>query len=120
MQVVSCAFNGQVGALVWIPGSPGIAPGFAFGCADGSIHVYQRIEAAVGDHVIIIDWFWLMFVFQTQYQYLTEELVHNGPILDLKFDAKFGRLASVGSGFVQVSQLLVTDGGEHIFRFCTW
>jgi hypothetical protein len=39
--------------------------------------------------------------------------VHDGPVLDLKYDAHFGRLASVGNGFPQVSELLTTDGGEH-------
>ena len=51
VQVVSCAFHSPVGALVWIPEQPGLVPGFAFGCANGSIHVYQRLESSVGDHV---------------------------------------------------------------------
>ena len=54
----------------------------------------------------------LTFIIESNYQYLTQELVHNGPILDLKFDPQFGRLASVGSGFPQVSQLRTTEGGE--------
>ena len=40
VQVIQCAFHGPIGALVWIPELPGLVPGFAFGCADGSIHVY--------------------------------------------------------------------------------
>ena len=40
VQVVSCAFHGPVGVLVWIPEQPGLVPGFAFSCADGSIHIY--------------------------------------------------------------------------------
>jgi hypothetical protein len=31
VQVLSCAFNGLVGALVLTPKTPGLAPGFAFG-----------------------------------------------------------------------------------------
>jgi hypothetical protein len=54
----------------------------------------------------------LKLVVQSQYQYLTQELVHDGPVLDLKFDAQFVRLASVGNGFPQVSQLLSTEGDE--------
>jgi WD40 repeat protein len=50
VQVISCAFHGPIGALAWIPGLPGLAPGFAFGCADGSIHVYQRLESSVCKH----------------------------------------------------------------------
>jgi hypothetical protein len=48
---------------------------------------------------------------------LTQELVHGGPVLDLKFDAQFVRLASVGNGFPQVSQLLSTEGGELLKTF---
>jgi hypothetical protein len=51
VQVLSCAFSGPVGALVWIPETPGLAPGFAFGCADGSIHIYRRVEASVRDYI---------------------------------------------------------------------
>jgi len=50
VQVISCAFNGPIGALVWIPELPGLAPGFAFGCANGSIHVYQHVESSVCEH----------------------------------------------------------------------
>jgi hypothetical protein len=32
--------------------------------------------------------------------------------MDIKFDPKFGRLASVGTGFPQVSELLANDGSE--------
>ena len=50
VQIVSCAFHGPVGTLVWIPEQPGLVPGFAFGCADGSIHIYQHLESSVSDH----------------------------------------------------------------------
>jgi hypothetical protein len=33
--------------------------------------------------------------------------------MDLKFDAQFGWLASVGNGFAPVSQLETTDGSEY-------
>jgi hypothetical protein len=36
--------------------------------------------------------------------------------MDIKFDPKFGRLASVGNGFAQVSEMLTTDGSEQIFN----
>jgi hypothetical protein len=32
--------------------------------------------------------------------------------MDIKFDPKFSRLASVGTGFVQVSELLTSDGSK--------
>jgi hypothetical protein len=53
------------------------------------------------------------YVVKHNYQYFMQELVHKGPVIDLKFDPHFGRVASVGNGFPQVSQLLTTDDGEH-------
>jgi WD40 repeat protein len=117
VQVVSCAFHGPVGALVWIPEQPGLVLGFAFGCANGSIHIYQRCESSVCDHATLISGSELTPIFQSNYQYFTQGSVHNGPIMDLKFDAQFGRLASVSNGFLQVSQLLTTGNGEHFFSF---
>jgi hypothetical protein len=49
MQVISVAFYGPVGALAWIIYQPGMSPGFAFGCADGSIHVFQFHGSSVRD-----------------------------------------------------------------------
>jgi len=114
MQIISTPFHGPIGAVVWIPHNPGISSGFAFGCADGSIHVYQLPESSV--RALSTDTSRMTQssgnCFQSSYQYFAQELVHNGPIMDIKFDPKFGRLASVGSGFPQVSQLLTTDGSE--------
>ena len=109
LQVVTCRFHGPVGALVWILEQPSLMPGFAFSCADGSIHLYRHIELSVYEHVILIDDFPDIY----NYQYFMQELVHNGPVIDLKFDPHFGRLASVGNEFAQVSQLLTTDDSEH-------
>lgn len=113
VQVIRCAFHGPIGALAWIPQKSGLALEFAFGCADGSIHLYQRVGSSVCDRILLIDNSYLTFVFQTTYQYVTQEQVHDGPVLDLKYDERFGRLASVGNGFPQVSELLNTNGGKH-------
>jgi hypothetical protein len=51
--------------------------------------------------------------FQSHYQYFVQGLVHNSPVMDIKFDTKFGRLTGVGNGFPQVSELSTDgDGGE--------
>jgi hypothetical protein len=47
LQVVACPFHGPVEALVWILEQPGLMPGFAFGCADDSIHLYHCVELYV-------------------------------------------------------------------------
>ena len=55
VQVICCVFHGPIGALAWIPSKHDLAPGFAFGCADGSIHLYQRVESSVCDHILLIN-----------------------------------------------------------------
>jgi hypothetical protein len=55
VEVICCAFHGPVGPLAWIPQKSGLVLGFAFGCADGSIHLYQLVESLVCDHVLLID-----------------------------------------------------------------
>ena len=53
---------------------------------------------------------------QYNYQYFMQELVHDGQVMDLKFNAQFGWLASVSNGSPQVSQLLNTAGGGYHFN----
>ena len=53
MQVISCAFNGAVGAAVWFPSTLALRHGFAFGCANGSVHIYISDEATVREDLII-------------------------------------------------------------------
>jgi len=49
MQVISTVFHGPIGALVWVPQQPGMSLGFAFGCTNDSIHVYQFHQSLVCD-----------------------------------------------------------------------
>ena len=48
--------------------------------------------------------------------YLIQDNVHEGPVLDLKFDPHFGRLASVsghiGQSYPQVVEIKASDSGE--------
>jgi WD40 repeat protein len=46
VQIVSCAFHGPIGAVAWI-NTDGKCSGFVFGCADGSLHLYQRTDRNV-------------------------------------------------------------------------
>ena len=46
-QVVSTPFSGPVTCLVWIPSPEDMVAHFAFGCADGSIHIYQHPDSLV-------------------------------------------------------------------------
>ena len=117
MQVISCLFHGPIESLVWITQRPGLSPGFAFGCADGSVHIYQCPESSVHDDALTIDNYWItcegLFVFwQSTYQYFAQTVVYDSPVLDIEFDVKFGRLASVSNRFAQVSQLWTANGSE--------
>lgn len=47
MQTIRCPFFGAISAIVWLPAMPGLGHGFAFGCADGSIHIYTRDDTIV-------------------------------------------------------------------------
>jgi hypothetical protein len=42
LQDISCPFNGPITVAAWLPTVQGSATVFAFGCADGSIHVYVQ------------------------------------------------------------------------------
>ena len=47
MQTIRCPFFGAISAIVWLPAMPGLGHGFAFGGADGSIHIYTRDDTIV-------------------------------------------------------------------------
>ena len=59
---------------------------------------------------------WSIVIVQSQYTYLIQEDLHDGPVLDLKFDPHFGQLASVGGHpghlYPQVSQIMAANGGK--------
>ena len=121
MQAISCPFFGAVGAIVWLPSIPGLNHGFTFGCADGSIHIYTRNDTAVCHIRLPVSAKKLIIIVQSQYVYFVQEDIHDGPVLDLKFDPHFGRLASVGGhaghSYPQVSQITATNGGKCGFDF---
>ena len=41
-------------------------------------------------------------VSQHEYMYFMQEAAHQGPVIDLKYDSHFHRIASVGGGSAQV------------------
>ena len=54
----------------------------------------------------------LITIAQLQYQYFTQDVLHDGPVMDLKFDPQFCRLASVGGSSAQLCHIVTTDGRE--------
>ena len=48
LQAISCAFHGPISCIAWILGGESEAPSFVFGCADGSIQIYQRLSNTWG------------------------------------------------------------------------
>jgi len=47
MQQFFCYFNGYVALSVWVNFGEQNDIGFAFGCADGSLHIYQQDKQTV-------------------------------------------------------------------------
>ena len=71
-QAISCAFNGAVEAAVWFPSTLALRHGFAFGCADGSVHIYIPDKATVCEDPInynlrLIDITQLNILFKTSF-----------------------------------------------------
>ena len=86
MQAISCPFFGTVSAIIWLPGISGLNHRFAFGCADGSIHIYMRDDTAVCHIQLPVCAKKLIIIVQSQYVYFVQEDIHDGPVFDLKFD----------------------------------
>ena len=57
-----------------------------------------------------------LIIIQSQYVYLIQDVVHEGPVLDLKFDLHFSQLASVsghtGQSHPQVVEIKTSDGSK--------
>lgn len=49
-QTISNIFCGSIGAISWIELENTAIKAFAFGCADGSIHIYRRKPSQVSFH----------------------------------------------------------------------
>ena len=47
-----------------------------------------------------------------QYKYFMQDILHDGSVMDLKFDPQFCQLASVGGSFAQLCHIVTTDGCE--------
>ena len=62
---------------------------------------------------------WSIIIVQLQYTYLIQENLHDGPVLDLKFEPHFGWLTSVdghpGHSCPQVSQIMAANGSKWWF-----
>ena len=88
--MISCAFNRAVGAAVWFPPTLGLRHGFAFGCADGSVHIYTSDKITIcHDPAILLECANLIIIAQLQYSYFIQDILHDGPIMALKCDPQF-------------------------------
>ncbi|KZT05326.1 WD40 repeat-like protein [Laetiporus sulphureus 93-53] len=87
VQEISCVFNGAVTAICWLDMDKGATIVFVFGCSDGNLQLYQRIEV------------------NTIFNFSSMTIAHKGMVEDLQFDCNFGRVASVRGGTAQVWKL---------------
>ncbi|OBZ68261.1 hypothetical protein A0H81_12041 [Grifola frondosa] len=79
LQEIHCTFNGPISAIAWL-GTSVTNNTFIFGCADGSLHLYQRSDCAAA------------FVFKSS------STAHEGIVEDIVYDPHHNRIASVGGG----------------------
>lgn len=100
LQAVTCVFNGPVTSVIWITPSNEDDQAFAFGCADGTIHIYSQPDADVS--VIPSSVSTLLILAQSNFIFASLTTAHKMSIEDLDFDGDHRRLASVGDGALQV------------------
>ncbi|KAI0948070.1 hypothetical protein AcW1_009672 [Taiwanofungus camphoratus] len=88
LQEIQCLFHEPISAIVWIElghGKNQLA--FVFGCADGTLHIYEHWDSAA------------------LFEFLSLTAAHNGAVEDVDFDSHYGRIASIGSGTTEVWKL---------------
>ncbi|TDL17607.1 WD40 repeat-like protein, partial [Rickenella mellea] len=88
LQNISRPFSGPISAICWITLGLDNDPGFVYGCADGSLHIYRRKE-------------------DSTFHFCSMTMAHNGSIEGVTFDPIHRRVASIGSGSPQVWTLSV-------------
>ncbi|KZP09271.1 WD40 repeat-like protein [Athelia psychrophila] len=80
IQDIDCAFNGHVSCLVWAD----TRELFAFGCADGSVHLYNWSEA------------------KGCFAYVMQDKTHNDAVQTIAYDPHHKRLAGISQSSLQV------------------
>lgn len=104
LQDISCPFNGPITVTIWLPAAQGSATAFAFGCADGSIHIYVQQLHHVSP-LVTLGAQLIFRYYQENYTFSSFTSAHEGPVEDLDFELTRRRLASVGHGSLQVWDL---------------
>ncbi|KAH7903271.1 WD40-repeat-containing domain protein, partial [Hygrophoropsis aurantiaca] len=84
LQEMECMFEGPVSAMKWITPRESRGSAFIFGCADGTLHLYQRTSES------------------SLFSFLSLTKAHTGEIQSLDWDPRHERLASAGGGSPQV------------------
>ncbi|KZT12284.1 uncharacterized protein LAESUDRAFT_641589, partial [Laetiporus sulphureus 93-53] len=84
LQELNSVFHGLVISMRWIDLGKGDNLAFVFGCADGTLQVYQRDDD------------------QTPFIFCSSTSAHNGFVQYISFDPNHGWIASIGGGTVHV------------------
>ncbi|KAH7917192.1 WD40 repeat-like protein [Leucogyrophana mollusca] len=88
LQQINCSFNGPVSAVIWLTATMSFTlDAFVLGCADGSLHVYERTSE------------------NSLFAFVCVTMAHRGAVESLDWDPRHERIASAGDGSPQVWSL---------------
>ncbi|THH08996.1 hypothetical protein EW146_g8811 [Bondarzewia mesenterica] len=94
MQEINCIFHGPVAAITWIDLGMSDKKAFVFGCADGTLHLYQW-----GD-------------INSRFEFVSLTIAHNDEAMkDIAYDPIHSRIATAGGGSPQVWKMPTADEG---------
>ena len=109
-QEIKDAFHGTVTAVCWVEFDGRKDEGFAYGCVNGSIHVYKWSAIAVSslskNHVLACSLSeYVLCSHQARYVFVSMVDAHPAQVQALGFNARFCCVASIGDGTPRVWQL---------------
>ncbi|OBZ70602.1 hypothetical protein A0H81_09014, partial [Grifola frondosa] len=109
MQEVKCLFNGPVSIVHWMGTENCGGMSFIFGCADGSLHIYQRVDLNVRTFVWS-HYISLMKLFKAAFKFKSIVVAHDSTVEDISYDPVHNRVATVGGGIPGVWKLSHSGG----------
>lgn len=109
-QEIKDAFHGSVTAVCWVEFDGRKDEGFAYGCVNGSIHVYKWSAIAVSslpknDISAYSLSEYVLCSRQARYVFVSMVDAHPAQVQALEFNARFRRVASIGDGTPRVWRL---------------
>ena len=96
-QEIADVFHGSVTAACWLDFEEKKNDGFAYGCVNGTIHVYRFSPKRVSCYTSLPGI--ILMIPQGQYVFVSITDAHNGrTVEDIRFNGRFRRIATIGDG----------------------